>query len=85
MLEAIANATKEQGGEMLQELKIGDEVNWLYEPRGGYGYSQQHRRRGHQARASEGSDQCGQAGGDQWVATKRGSTRAVDTTCWHQQ
>jgi glucoamylase len=23
---------------MLQELKIGDEVNWLYEPRGGYGY-----------------------------------------------
>ena len=37
VLEAIANATKEQGGEMLQELKIGDEVNWLYEPRGGYG------------------------------------------------
>jgi hypothetical protein len=38
VLEAIANATKEQGGEMPQELKIGDEVNWLYEPRGGYGY-----------------------------------------------
>src|SRR5260370_19994162 len=29
VLEAIANATKEQGGEMLQELKIEDEVNWL--------------------------------------------------------
>src|SRR5258705_11003781 len=38
-LETIAAATKEQGGEMLQELKIGDEVNWLYEPRGGYGYN----------------------------------------------
>jgi hypothetical protein len=41
VLEAIANAKKEQGREMIQGLKIGDEVNWLYEPRGGYGYTQQ--------------------------------------------
>src|SRR5271157_274527 len=41
VLEAMANAKKEQGGEMIQGLKIGDEVNWLYEPRGGYGHTQQ--------------------------------------------
>src|SRR5208337_4861586 len=41
VLEAMANAKKEQGREMIQGLKIGDEVNWLYEPRGGYGYTQQ--------------------------------------------
>jgi AAA domain len=38
VLEAIANARKESGGEMVQGLKVGDAVNWRYEPRGGYGY-----------------------------------------------
>jgi ATP-dependent exoDNAse (exonuclease V) alpha subunit len=37
VLEAIANARKEQGGEMIRGLSIGDRVNWAYEPRGGYG------------------------------------------------
>src|ERR1700756_3105874 len=40
VLEAIANARKGQGKEM-HGLKIGDRVNWAYEPRGGYGYIQQ--------------------------------------------
>jgi hypothetical protein len=40
VLEAIANAMGGQRG-ATHGLEIGDKVNWAYEPRGGYGYTQQ--------------------------------------------
>jgi hypothetical protein len=71
VLEAIANARKEQAGEMLQGLKIGDKVNWAYEPRGGYAYTQQIA--GVVTRLGQQKIQIRVAkrDGDKWVATKR--------------
>jgi ATP-dependent exoDNAse (exonuclease V) alpha subunit len=40
-LEAIADARKKNGSPMPEHgFKVGDKINWSYEPRGGYGYTQ---------------------------------------------
>src|SRR5208282_1416652 len=71
VLEAMANAKKEQGGEMIQGLKIGDEVNWLYEPRGGYGYTQQIAGVVTRLGGEKIQIRVAKRDGDKWVATKR--------------
>jgi hypothetical protein len=42
VLEAIADARKKNGSSATNgAVKVGDKINWSYEPRGGYGYTQQ--------------------------------------------
>src|SRR5208282_4502879 len=42
VLEAIADARKKNGSSPPNGgVKVGDKINWSYEPRGGYGYTQQ--------------------------------------------
>ena len=71
VLEAIANARKEHAGEMLQGLKIGDTVNWAYEPRGGYGYTQQIAGVVTRLGGEKIQIRVAKRDGDKWVATKR--------------